>query len=71
MGPVVRGVPLPTGGWGPGARVVPCPLPRKFLTFLSRNSVIWCILGCFLKFIFQSLRAIFVTVRATGMTEHG
>jgi len=48
-----KGCPPPHFGWRLGKGL--CPLPRKFLDFLSWNSVIWCILRCFLNFIFQSL----------------
>ena len=37
--------PFPNWDWGVGRGL--CPLPRKFLDFLSWNSVIWCIWGVF------------------------
>jgi len=56
-----EGVPL---GMGSGKRPRRA-LHRKLLNFLSRNSIIWCILVYFPKFIFLSLCAIFVPARAT------
>ena len=40
--PDVEMFPFPLWVWGGGAA-----LSIKFLNFLSRNSVIWCILRCF------------------------
>ena len=63
------GAPLPTGeGVWEGGRATS---PENFWTFYLEIALFGAFLGVFLKFVFQSLHAIFVTVRATGMTEHG